>query len=96
MEHQSFKISEEKQKNIFIINISKTPVYYRNFIGQTHLGHKINFAVKTMYLKTKLRNRNEKWFLMILSILNHFFSFGIKRQMKYVFPKDFESTVDKW
>ena len=38
------EISEEKKKNELIKN-SKNPVHFRNCIGLTIFGHKINFAV---------------------------------------------------
>ena len=49
MDHQPSKISEEKQKIIYNILFSKSPVYHRNSIGQTFFfGRKINFTVNNL------------------------------------------------
>ena len=86
--HQYLKNSKEKQKIFLIKKNPKSLVYNRYCIGQNHFWPQNEFCGK--YLKTKYRNRNDKWFL--LSYYLH--TKPNNNNKKKLFLKDVKSTAE--
>ena len=80
---------QRKVKNIFLHKNFKESLYYKNCMA----GRKLLllfFYLFIYYLRTKHRNREDRWFLIRYGKNS---SFEIKRQAKNIFPSDVERTV---